>query len=52
MVARALRFGVRAEAYERFRPAHPEELFDLALPGTVEITADIIAHLARRRDEP
>ncbi|MGV9266179.1 class I SAM-dependent methyltransferase [Kitasatospora sp. NPDC003701] len=29
MSGRALSFGVRAEAYERFRPGYPAELFDL-----------------------
>ncbi|MEV0720117.1 class I SAM-dependent methyltransferase [Asanoa sp. NPDC050611] len=31
MSVRALSFGVVAEAYERFRPGYPEELFDLVL---------------------
>jgi hypothetical protein len=69
MVARALSFGVVAEAYERFRPVYPVELLDLVmsyvmlppadrdqvfrrtlqvLPETVEINAEITAHLARR----
>lgn len=93
MSARAQSFGSVAEAYERFRPGYPAELFDLvtayagrplrtaleigagtgkatrvlagrgiavtatdpdqamrALPDTVEITADIILHLARRAE--
>jgi SAM-dependent methyltransferase len=29
MVARALSFGAVAEAYERFRPGYPDELFDV-----------------------
>lgn len=29
MSGRALSFGVMAEAYERFRPGYPVELFDL-----------------------
>jgi SAM-dependent methyltransferase len=29
MAGRALSFGVRADAYEQFRPGYPEELFDL-----------------------
>jgi len=29
MAGRALSFGARAEAYERFRPGYPQELFDL-----------------------
>ncbi|MFC7221014.1 hypothetical protein ACFQLX_23065 [Streptomyces polyrhachis] len=28
MSDRALRFGARAEAYERFRPGYPAEVFD------------------------
>ncbi|MFE4973724.1 class I SAM-dependent methyltransferase [Kitasatospora sp. NPDC056651] len=31
MSTRALSFGAIAEAYERFRPGYPEELFDLVL---------------------
>jgi SAM-dependent methyltransferase len=31
MSSRALSFGVMAEAYERFRPGYPAELFDLVL---------------------
>jgi SAM-dependent methyltransferase len=31
MAVRALRFGAVAEAYERFRPAYPEELFELVM---------------------
>lgn len=31
MSARALSFGAIAEAYERFRPGYPEELFDLVM---------------------
>ncbi|MEV0289476.1 MULTISPECIES: class I SAM-dependent methyltransferase [unclassified Kribbella] len=31
MVVRALSFGTVAEAYERFRPGYPKELFDLVL---------------------
>ncbi|WBB69380.1 class I SAM-dependent methyltransferase [Micromonospora sp. WMMD812] len=31
MSARALSFGLVAEAYERFRPGYPEELFDLVM---------------------
>ena len=31
MPGRALSFGVRAEAYERFRPGYPDELIDLVL---------------------
>jgi len=31
MSSRALSFGVRAEAYERFRPEYPVELFDLVM---------------------
>jgi hypothetical protein len=42
MSARALSFGAVAEAYERIRRA---------LPPTVEITAGVIVHLARRRPE-
>ena len=32
MSGRALSFGARAEAYERFRPGYPEDLFDLVGP--------------------
>jgi trans-aconitate methyltransferase len=31
MSGRALSFGVRAEAYERFRPGYPVELFDMVM---------------------
>jgi SAM-dependent methyltransferase len=31
MYGRALSFGVVAEAYERFRPAYPVELFDMMM---------------------
>jgi trans-aconitate methyltransferase len=31
MYGRALSFGVVAEAYERFRPAYPVELFDMVM---------------------
>src|SRR5260370_29564271 len=31
MSNRALRFGVMAEAYERFRPGYPVELFDTVM---------------------
>src|ERR1051326_3183507 len=31
MVARALSFGPIAEAYERFRPGYPVELFDMVM---------------------
>lgn len=31
MSARALSFGATAEAYERFRPGYPKELFDLVM---------------------
>lgn len=31
MPARALSFGATAEAYERFRPGYPKELFDLVM---------------------
>lgn len=31
MPARALSFGARAEAYERFRPGYPAELFDVVM---------------------
>jgi hypothetical protein len=32
MSGRALSFGVTAEAYERFRPGYPAELFDMVMP--------------------
>jgi hypothetical protein len=31
MSGRALSFGAVAEAYERFRPGYPAELFDLVI---------------------
>ncbi|MGW1675046.1 hypothetical protein [Streptomyces sp. NPDC002324] len=31
MSGRALSFGVVAEAYERFRPGYPVELFDMVM---------------------
>jgi SAM-dependent methyltransferase len=31
MSSRALSFGVKAEAYERFRPGYPAELFDMVM---------------------
>src|SRR5204863_5092771 len=34
MSGRALSFGVVAEAYERFRPAYPVELFDVVMAYT------------------
>jgi trans-aconitate methyltransferase len=39
--SRALSFGAMAEAYERFRPGYPEELFDLVMTyaGQPVITA-------------
>jgi trans-aconitate methyltransferase len=34
MSGRALSFGVAAEAYERFRPGYPVELFDMVMAHT------------------
>lgn len=35
MSGRALRFGTRADAYERFRPGYPAELFDVVMAYAV-----------------